>query len=432
MGSADGGLSAVYPLVLGTPQKIPAPTDTSLIDSVILYNYSPFLVQVSCGTSGGWLGAWSADRFSTGNANVTVIPQEAVGNIPASGIPPVARLTAAWVLSGTAQQHVGTYPVSLLDGVGLIVATELDVVSSSGMNSIVITTDVNGDPSILVYDHNGMLVGQWTKDGLVVQEPNDATKSIVVAPGNSSGLPFPTITFNTDPAHAPAFINATQSSLGNTQLGVNSGQYINRYGVSVYGRLYMSDEIIQLGSVGTATQNPFGGQVWASDDHLRFGVYNAAGTPLTDIYIFDTGDTSWTGRLFLDTLIVNNTVAISGLLTRNGANWQTVTFSNGWSWLGNPTWGPGGLKLPDGTVQLRGGWQGGTTANGTVVGTLPVGVRPTAGSGTNGRLQIPVLVAPATNAMATMQISTLGVCTIFGLGTNTMFYWDGISFQGEQ
>lgn len=133
MGSADQ-LSEQISLVLGQQTTVPLPaTDPSLLSAVILYNYSPYLVSVNLGISNvGWLGAYSADKFTLANSTkITILPEAVVGQTPTSPIT-VATLVAAFLSVDAAPQNVGTYPVTLLGHAGVVLATEVELLDSLG------------------------------------------------------------------------------------------------------------------------------------------------------------------------------------------------------------------------------------------------------------------------------------------------------------
>lgn len=58
------------------------------------------------------------------------------------------------------------------------------------------------------------------------------------------------------------------------------------------------------------------------------------------------------------------------------AGWTSLTLQNSWVDHGGYGGAPDYRKLPDGTVELRGGVKNGVTADGTTVTTLPAGNRP--------------------------------------------------------
>lgn len=84
-------------------------------------------------------------------------------------------------------------------------------------------------------------------------------------------------------------------------------------------------------------------------------------------------DTASTSRIVVDQPVI----AVDQASPGTDESWHTLTLSNGWV-AGAIT--PQYRMMPDGTVLLRGLMTGGTTADGTIIATVPVGYRPTSRS----------------------------------------------------
>lgn len=140
MGSVDGGLSNQFTITALNQQiKIPFPTiDSSLIDSVILMNCSPYLIQVDMGVSNkGWLGPFMVDKFVSGStSSVNCTPVAIAGQNPNYPIP-VALLTAAFVMKTELADNVGTYPIALLSSQAVVIASVLELLYNDGHPSII-------------------------------------------------------------------------------------------------------------------------------------------------------------------------------------------------------------------------------------------------------------------------------------------------------
>ena len=102
--------------------------------------------------------------------------------------------------------------------------------------------------------------------------------------------------------------------------------------------------------------------------------------------------------------------------------WMPLTGANGWTSHGGGFGVPAAAKTPDGRVQLRGMFAGGTLTNGTPVTTLPAGFAP------SSILEFPVDANPQASTLAVVDIDTNGVVKIYGAATNGFLGLDGISF----
>lgn len=116
--NAANQLAAVYTLANNVSLQIPYPTtDPSLMDSVVLFNYSPYVCEVKTGLADGFIAPWTVDRFKTGGQNqVTVTPEGTI----AGGTKPIPvisnQMLALFVTTDEALQHSGmyTYPQNLI------------------------------------------------------------------------------------------------------------------------------------------------------------------------------------------------------------------------------------------------------------------------------------------------------------------------------
>lgn len=109
--------------------------------------------------------------------------------------------------------------------------------------------------------------------------------------------------------------------------------------------------------------------------------------------------------------------------------WANASLQNGWNTTGVTAFDPPGYRLmPDGLVKLRGVMNNGTKTNGTLLFTLPVGMRParrkeidvtTDVAGNNQRIQI-FGISDGANA---------GQVQIQGLGTGNTIGLDGKDFE---
>lgn len=396
MGSVTGGLSAVYSLALNQKVNIPYPTsDSSLVDSVLLYNYSPYLVQVSTGIPQGWLGAWSVDRFTVANAaTISVTPIQIVGQPPAAPAPPVASLTAAFILTDEAQIHTGTYPCTLLGRVGPVPATEVDLYDSQGrLTGQILPLSwkfLNPDTHVAILlqdDSNNYPILQW-----IQYAPDNVTIQNVT------------------------WLNVVNDGNGQLQLGINGPARTDSRGDTVRHRSYMNNVIWTQGPIMTTSQVRSGGQV-AFTDTQAYLEYWIRGVKQMGLVVDASG-------IYPE---------IGWLRTSPNNGWTILSFLNGWSWGGNPFWGPSAFSLPDGKVMLRGYAKGGTLTPGTVAMNIPnvdnAGnpLRPIAGSGSNGTLWFNSASANA-GVNALVQIETNGNVSVWP-GSSGGVMLDGISYQ---
>jgi hypothetical protein len=103
--------------------------------------------------------------------------------------------------------------------------------------------------------------------------------------------------------------------------------------------------------------------------------------------------------------------------------WQTITLQNGWTIGGADQYR---LEQNGNTVRVTGTIAAGTTTDGTVIFTFPVGFRPPMA------IAFPVVVlggGGTPTGTCEIQVSTLGAVTIYGFGANTFIRLDSISFS---
>ena len=153
MGSVDGGLSNTFQLTgVGQTVSIPLPTTNSdLLNSVILYNMSPYLISVDMGVSNkGWLGPFMVDKFTMGSQSSVKCTVNAIAGQNPNFPVPVAILSAAFVMKSETADNAGTYPIALLSSQAVIVASILDIVYPNGTPALT----AEGD-QINFYDSSG-------------------------------------------------------------------------------------------------------------------------------------------------------------------------------------------------------------------------------------------------------------------------------------
>lgn len=86
---------------------------------------------------------------------------------------------------------------------------------------------------------------------------------------------------------------------------------------------------------------------------------------------FFRGETTGTGVAFEPI-----SATMQALAGGNVETWHPIALQNGWVARGASWATPSYRLMPDGTVLLKGQMKSGTTADGTKIGTLPVGYRP--------------------------------------------------------
>jgi hypothetical protein len=125
-------------------------------------------------------------------------------------------------------------------------------------------------------------------------------------------------------------------------------------------------------------------------------------------------------------LVVADDASVGGDLTVTGSitagsiaadDYTDATLQNGWTVWGNGFATPGYIKMPDGTVQLRGLMGGGSKTSNTIF-TLPSGYRP-------GMARL--FPVAASDSFGLMQIVPSGVVSLYA-GTATWVSFDGILF----
>jgi hypothetical protein len=110
MPSSTGGLSATYTINPGQLLNIPFPVDSSLLDSVILSNYSPFICRVSCGEHQGFLSPWTVDTFKVGHAARIEVQADSTIAGGSKPVPVISQqIIAAFVRSEEYELHAATY-----------------------------------------------------------------------------------------------------------------------------------------------------------------------------------------------------------------------------------------------------------------------------------------------------------------------------------
>lgn len=112
--------------------------------------------------------------------------------------------------------------------------------------------------------------------------------------------------------------------------------------------------------------------------------------------------------------------------------WNNLALQNGWAAVANHLV-PGYKKLPHGSVELCGSMSGGTTANGTIIATLPSGYRPSAD------VRIPIMsnasgavgggeARAVIRGIVTSGANPAGTIEIFGLAAGASISLDGCTF----
>lgn len=390
-----GSVSAVYQFNgLNKTVSIPLPTDPTLIQSVILYNYSPYLVRVDVGSHQGWLGCWMADEFNNGSGSLKVTPTQVVGAPPAS-VPPIAQITAAFILTGDDDTQVGTYPVTLLGRF----LQELDILNSDGTtavqigpgadikltgptNTMELFFDFNNNPAIATYPNSGSVHnagGMYT----------DPSGSVLI-----NGAQYQSSQTG-DIVQSQGYFTLNQIVLGtfNPSASGWEGAYLNLYSNSAY---LMSQEVIGV---------PF------ANAYLQL---NGSGLH-TALINLNNATNSWV----LFSVATDNRPVVSV----GGETWHALPMVNWTGTAGFQT--PQYTVLADHTVMLRGSLVPGVGASGTI-GTLPVGYRPI-----NGTVQFAVGGGASVAANASMRfgINTAGVMNISGQTGVGSFAVDGVRFS---
>lgn len=401
-----GGTSAIYSIVNGQTVQIPLPTDGSLVDSVLLYNYSPFLIQVRIGTANAWLSAWMVERITLGNASgVACTAVQPVGGASASS---TGSITAAFILKGDDLSDVGTYPAPLFH-----VAQFLDVYYPDGDIAIGIGPgqqinfydDVSGDITITLIPG----AAGFTNDSNTAQVQ-------ILSNGAAGAGNFPGVYFLTSTApgvyNQPAWIQANPDSNGNPQLGINNGLYTSSAtGDILRQRMFMGNDVeSQLGAIVAATQALVGGQLLWGDTTQQLAVYSAA-SALQNFLTLQAASTS------------------SQFPIQVGA-WTNITLANGWSNFGAPYSNAQARIASDGFVHLRGLLTTGTRTDGTIIGTLPAGMLPP----TQKYLSTTSNVANLSASNPQIVVDTAGNLKIFGISAYSIavqIVLDGLLFESN-
>lgn len=164
------------------------------------------------------------------------------------------------------------------------------------------------------------------------------------------------------------WVSWTQDSYAPTSVCINTSQQ------KVFLRGYFENGETTLGNImmglpDATYQSPYNMKFPASDEPKSGGAYMARAN-----YGINAGSAGMTYQGNMSNYIVAHTDYYPSSYT----NWTDVVFNsaNNWSNYGPPYANLQYTKSSDGVVTLRGAIKGGTTAEGTVVGTLPVGYRP--------------------------------------------------------
>jgi len=118
---------------------------------------------------------------------------------------------------------------------------------------------------------------------------------------------------------------------------------------------------------------------------------------------------------------VGGSLVVTGSITAGSIatdGYTAATLQNSWAAWGGGFATPGYIKMPDGTVKLRGLAAGGSKTSNTIF-TLPSGYRP---SGTNRMFPV-----AASDTVGLVTIAPAGAVTLY-VGTATWVSLDGVSF----
>lgn len=373
-----GGTSSIYTIVNGQTIQIPLPTDGSLVDSVLLYNYSPFLVQVRIGTANAWLSAWMVERITLGNASgVACTAVQPVGGAASTS---TGNITAAFILKGDDLSDVGTYPAPLfhVNQFLNIYYPDGDIAIAIGPGEeIQFFDDITGAVQLLITPGTT----EWINS-------NNTGMIWINANGGFGTGGWPEIDFfsaNTPGGYMqPAFINAVADGAGNPQIGINSTLYT--FGsIGIRDRLWLSSGAIFLDIINTLTQ-----------------------AELNAIQLTPT-----------------NTFSIFPLQT---GTWQNLTLQNSWTNFGTPYSNAQYRLASDGFIHLRGLVTTGTRADGTIIATLPSGFFPPA----QKYLSTTSNVANLSISNPQIVVDTSGNIKIFGISgysSAVQIVLDGLLFE---
>lgn len=397
MGAGSGGTSAVYNLTLNQPVSPPFPTpDASLVNSVLLYNFSPFLVQVKLGTSNAWLGAWMVDKFTIANQSITLTPILAVGGAASNS---TGQITAAWILEGDDLTDVGTYPAPLFH-----LAQSLTLVWPDGDPAIILGP---GPQIEFIEDGTGKVlttlsptVSEWdnsTNTGRIRIEPN----------GEAGTGTYPNIIFdvaNTPGGYLnPMWMQAIPDSVGNPQFSINDGVYTSTIWPNNLRQLlfFRHNSISTIGAIDTTSQAAFGGQLWWTDTDIKLTVANNGAE--------------------MNSAQITRTNSFTTLPWQTGI-WQNLTLANGWTVFGAPYSAAQWRLCSDGFIHLRGLIVPGTIADGTIIASVPAAAVP-------GQQKFLPIANDGGVPDTRVVVTTGGNIQIFGLSSAHDLSFDGMLYE---
>lgn len=379
MGSVDGGLSTTYSLALNTTVNIPLPTTSpDLMQAVLLYNMSPYLIEVNCGVgSQGWLGPYMVDKFAIGSKNIVACtPVQITGQNPNAPIL-VATLTAAFIMTADAEENAGTYPIALLSSASVVQASILEIIGSGGQVEI----QAGPQASIIINGPNGTLTLSSTLnpfDPSIIFNDTSTGNSMEISMLNGivivGALPMQ---WNVDPTlgQFPAISEGLNGSNPQSFISLSSGQYLGQ------AEAFLSVEGQSSNGVAKAVVQ-VNQPVRATDPN-------------------------------------------SG--TNGPETFHSLILQNGWTSGGgggngfNPSYS---LDPAANKCLLRGIAIAGIKANGTIIATLPTGYRPTQ--------RVFAICQGDTNIspfFANLQIDTAGNIKVFNLLTGDAVTFDNINFS---
>jgi len=258
------------------------------------------------------------------------------------------------------------------EGVGPVVATELQIVDSSG--NVVIDASPTPIPSIDV-----------TGTGVIsINDPATGKELDLMVLGGS----------------------------GNTPEILMSG-----HGTFASGSM---SAVIQMDDLGDQILRIFMGRRGQDDSRAAINQWDINATRNTfRMHGYDVDfATSTLGWIFDGTA----PGGIKALIGDTPETWHDVALLNGW--VNRAGWDHMSYRLmPDGTVRLRGSISGGTSASGTQIGSLPAGYRPPTHDAVGGIASdnLPAAYAAA-NGSPRMQVQTGGNIFIYGTGAGPLFF----------
>jgi len=241
---------------------------------------------------------------------------------------------------------------------------------------------------------------------------------------DTNATPQPTIWFGNLDRSVQAFINAPASGTPTDfiGIGVNTSPFVNTVsGDSVRNRVFLQENIIDIGQSRISDQGGEGGRIQLADDHgVLYFTPGPSSNDFTSRVRCEDGEVRITGHADIGFGYNDADKELQRWNVGSFQTWTNLTLTAGWT-ASAGYYTPQYRMTADGLIELRGNMTAGTTADATAVITMPV---------------VPAkfgLIRPCLEAGGTVNArlfyNTDGKIYVFGCAGATKMSLDGMRFS---